>query len=209
MLLKKILFISIILVTVFCMAGACVQNGDNGDSSQGNSLLSDAENDRLTDDETEREILLDKAIENFLLAVNPSEESAEEISQRFDTGGIKPEIYQIMGFGVNREGKSEKWILGIKYGTNKSMVSYENRFLRESVWPGSLPEEKIDTGSVLMPSVIISQNSELLNPLFEKDAGKKISIVLSEGVYRLRPENSDQAEEIKISAYTGEVIQQS
>jgi len=207
MLLKKILVIYLILIAVFSMAGACVETGGNTDSSQENSLISDITQERQSDSNNAGRVFLETAIENYLAAVNPPGEIIEGVTETLNTGGITPEIYQIIGFGVDREGKADTWAFGIRYAVNNSMIYYGNSGWREAVWPGKLPDEKINTDSILKPSEIISHNSESASAVFEKSKNSKITLVLSEGIYSLTPENSGDAKGVKISAYTGEVIQ--
>ena len=189
------------------MAGACVDNGSQTEAqTSANNLLGDDARVSISDNLTEKGLLLEEAVLKYQISTDTQTTRNEETTYYINTGGISPEIHQITGSGVDREGRADTWLFGIRYGKNTSLVYSYNSWWNEAVWPGPLSEDKIDTDSIIMPSELLSRNTQSVSSLFDNSGTGKISLVLKEGVYYLSPEQSEDITGLKFSAYTGEVI---
>lgn len=192
------------------MAGACVNNETlNQTGTQGaGSLFGDADEFSQSENITDSGMLLEDAVSKYRISTNTEAKKDDELIYYINTGGIPAELCQIIGSGVDREGIADTWMFGIRYGKNTSLVYPYNSWWREASWPGALPEDEIDTDSIIMPSDILSRNAQSVGSLFDSSETGKIYLILKDGIYFLTPEKSDSITEIKINAYTGEVISQ-
>lgn len=189
------------------MAGACVDNGSQTEAqTSANNLLGDDARVSISDNLTEKGLLLEEAVLKYQISTDTEAKEDDETTYYINTGGISPEIYQIIGSGVDREGRADSWLFGIRYGKNTSLIYPYNSWWMEAVWPGPLSEDKIDTDSIIMPSELLSRNTQSVSSLFDNSGTGKIILVLKEGVYYFSPEQSDDIAGVKFSAYTGEVI---
>ncbi|MBN2733560.1 MAG: hypothetical protein JXQ82_01725 [Methanomicrobiaceae archaeon] len=187
------------------MISACT---DTDKQSKTEDILAGDSKAVMSADEKSYRIDLNEALLKFRLSTDTKGERNDEITDYLETGGITPAIFQIIGVGVDREGKADTWILGIRYGENESLIYSEITGWKGDIWPGSLPDEEINIDTIIMPAEIFSNSKEITDNLFEKSTTGKTSVMLGEGVYYISPEYSEVTEEIEFNAYTGEVIQE-
>jgi hypothetical protein len=142
---------------------------------------------------------------NYLNKSFTLEEAASAVADNYQNqvnGSLQnPTFYYIKGENVDESGKAERWIFGARVGNSTSMLIYDSTGASRITWQGLLPEQVINTASILSPASII----KIAYPENQNITGD-LQLEINNGEYTVTAPSGSHPQEYRINATTGVLI---
>jgi len=110
-------------------------------------------------------------------------------------------VYLILGTNVDTAGRAKCWIFGVREGKSITLWAYDRSGLAPIAWSGDLPNQMIDTASILPPEkaiAIIYTN--------DRNTTGYYNVEISNGDYKINEVSGASSPEHMINATTGVLI---
>lgn len=115
-------------------------------------------------------------------------------------------VHQVLGTGVDRDGRATSWALGLRDGEGVRWLTFGLAGWKEISLPAPLPAEEVNITGVLSPGDLLSGQEKVLRPVMERLGADTVDLALAEGVYTVTVHSGAGMETLAFRADTGEVI---
>jgi len=110
-------------------------------------------------------------------------------------------VYSVLGKKADISGNAESWILGIRSEKSSALWVYDRNGISSIAWNGTLPDQEIQTGSILSPEKAIAR----AYPDTQNTTGY-FTVEISSGEYVITESEGATSPAYRINATTGELI---
>lgn len=116
-------------------------------------------------------------------------------------------IHQINGDDMDFAGNASAWILGVTLQGDEPVLLVYNSFTWKALsWPGNFTTSAIDPEIMLSPNDLFALQGDTMQEMLPISNATKISLELSNGVYRINAQNGNRLSVLFFNADSGEVI---
>jgi hypothetical protein len=126
----------------------------------------------------------------------------------FETKGVSSNItiHYIRGNNIDTEGRATKWVFGIQYDNQSTLMYYDVSGWQSVPKQGGFTEQDIKTGTLIPPTDLVRKNLGILfgSTLVQKDQIQLLE--LSNGIYTVTVNRLENQQIFLFDAKTGALI---
>lgn len=115
-------------------------------------------------------------------------------------------VYQVLGAGVETDGRARGWVLGVRQGDTPRWLAYGREGIQKISLSAPLPAEEIAFPDVVMPEGLYEQNRMVIDDTLRRHGTDTADLALTAGEYVLTIRSGAEFETLVFGAATGEAI---